>query len=73
MDRDSMERLRFDRRLLRRREWVEEAELEAHVEALPDVAEKIASDDEAPAAAPGAPANLAAGSVSEPEGSSTPS
>ncbi|MBW2426278.1 MAG: hypothetical protein JRG86_18670 [Deltaproteobacteria bacterium] len=70
-----MQRLRFDRRLLRRREWVEEAELEAHVEALPDVADKIASDDEAPAAAadPGVPADLTATSSSEPGGSSTPS
>jgi hypothetical protein len=72
MDRESMERLRFDRRLMRRREWVDEAELEAHVEALPDVAGKIASDDEASAGAE-APAEPASGAPSEPGGSSTPS
>jgi hypothetical protein len=41
MDRESVERLRFDRRLLRRREWVAEGEYEAYTEALPDVSDKM--------------------------------
>ncbi len=50
MDRASIERLRFDRRLQRRRGWVEPAEYEAHAESLPDVSAKMTRglDEEAP-------------------------
>jgi len=41
MDRESVERLRFDRRLQRRRGLVEETERAAHSESLPDVSEKM--------------------------------
>lgn len=41
MDRESLERLRFDRRLLRRRDWVEDEKFDDHLEALPDVSEKM--------------------------------
>jgi hypothetical protein len=40
MTRESMENLRLDRRLLRRRGWISPKELEAALEALPDVAQK---------------------------------
>ncbi len=60
MDRNSMQRLRLDRRLLRRRGWIEQEELDSALAALPDVADKIAPDEpeeEEPAApAPPAPA-----------------
>jgi hypothetical protein len=41
MDRESVNRLRFDRRLDRRRGWVEESDKTAHLEALPDVSDKM--------------------------------
>lgn len=37
---DSMRNLRLDKRLLRRRGWVEPAELEGELEALPDAEPK---------------------------------
>jgi hypothetical protein len=43
MDRASVERLRFDRRLSRRRDWVEESEVEQYLESLPDVSGKMAT------------------------------
>lgn len=41
MDRESLDRLRFDRRLQNRRGWLAPGELERHVETLPDVADKL--------------------------------
>ena len=41
MDRESVERLRFDRRLQRRRDWVEPSEAETYLESLPDVSQKM--------------------------------
>ena len=41
MDRESVERLRFDRRLQRRSGWVEASELQTNQDALPDVSEKM--------------------------------
>lgn len=41
MDRDSVERLRFDRRLQQRPDWLESADREAYLAALPDVSEKM--------------------------------
>lgn len=46
MDRDSVERLRFDRRLQRRRDWVAEEDYEAYVESLPDASEKLVRSGE---------------------------
>ena len=40
MQNEIREKLRYDRRLIRRREWVPEAELEAALSELPDTAEK---------------------------------
>ena len=42
MDRESMRRLRLDRRLIRRRGWISEEDLERELAALPDVSHKIA-------------------------------
>ena len=53
MDNESTDQLRFDRRLVRRGNWVEPAELEQELNSLPDVSDKIfvPSDEEvAPAA-----------------------
>lgn len=41
MDRESLERLRFDRRLQNRRGWVAAEELDRHLASLPDVADKL--------------------------------
>jgi hypothetical protein len=42
MDRESMQRLRLDRRLIRRPGWLSQEELERELAALPDVSHKIA-------------------------------
>jgi hypothetical protein len=55
MDRDSVERLRFDRRLQRRDGWVDPSRHQAFVDELPDVSEKMttcAEEEEAAEAAP---------------------
>lgn len=41
MDRDSLDRLRFDRRLQSRRGWIAPEELERYLESLPDVSDKL--------------------------------
>ncbi len=41
MDRESMKRLRLDRRLIRRSGWISEQDLERELAGLPDVSEKI--------------------------------
>lgn len=46
MDRESVERLRFDRRLQNRREWIDPADLDAHIESLPDVSDKMTTPAE---------------------------
>ncbi len=43
MDKESVERLRFDRRLQRRPGWVEKTDQEAYLASLPDVSEKMTS------------------------------
>lgn len=43
MNRNAMQKLRFDRRLLHRRGWMSESELERELAALPDVAAKAVS------------------------------
>ncbi len=56
MNHDSMKALRLDRRLLRRRGWITEEELEKQLSALPDVADKGQVGDAASEApAPDAP------------------
>ena len=56
MDRESLDRLRFDRRLQNRRGWLAPGELERHVQTLPDVSDKLTklAGDENAAAAGGA-------------------
>jgi len=46
MDRKSMERTKLDQRLIRRRNWIAQEELERELKALPDVSHKIASPEE---------------------------
>lgn len=41
MDRESLDRLRFDRRLQNRRGWLAPSELDRHLETLPDVKDKL--------------------------------
>ena len=47
MDRDSMERLKLDRRLTGRRNWIAPEELARALEALPDASHKIARTEAA--------------------------
>ncbi len=42
MDRNSLERMRLDRRLIRRRNWIPANELRRELDALPDVTDKVA-------------------------------
>jgi hypothetical protein len=66
MDRKSLERLRLDRRLIRRRGWISERELEREIASLPDVSAKAtlpAKDGGGPAR----PADAAAPSGTERE------
>jgi hypothetical protein len=46
MDRDAMERLRLDRRLIRRRGWMAKEDLDRELAELPDVSDKIAPREE---------------------------
>lgn len=46
MNRESLEKLRLDRRLIRRRQWISPSELKRELEALPDVSHKIATDEQ---------------------------
>jgi len=50
MDRESMRRLKLDRRLIRRRGWLSEQELERELAALPDASHKIAPIEGEPSA-----------------------
>jgi hypothetical protein len=43
MNRESLEKLKLDRRLIRRRQWISPSELQRDLEALPDVSHKIAT------------------------------
>jgi len=42
MDRETITKLRLDKRLIRRRGWISPEDLEREIEALPDVSHKIA-------------------------------
>lgn len=48
MDLESMEQLKLDVRMLRRRGWIEESELEKQLASLPDVADKAAATEVEP-------------------------
>jgi hypothetical protein len=50
MERESMRRLRMDRRLIRRRGWLSKEELERELAALPDASHKIAPVGSEPSA-----------------------
>ena len=70
MDRRSLEGLRLDKRLTRRRGWISKKELSAEFEALPDSAEKAITlgeaADRSKAGGGAAPAE-AGGSGTQPE------
>ncbi len=46
MDRETISKLRLDRRLIQRRDWISPDDLERELEALPDVSHKIAPEQE---------------------------
>ena len=48
MDRKSTEKLRLDRRLIGRKDWITSKELEREMAALPDTSHKIAEVEEEP-------------------------
>ncbi len=45
MDRDTLNKLRLDKRLALRRGWIEQGDLDRELEQLPDVSSKIAPAD----------------------------
>jgi hypothetical protein len=47
MNRDSIQKLRLDRRLIRRSGWISQQELERELAALPDVSAKLITLGEA--------------------------
>ena len=55
MERESLRRLRLDRRLIQRPGWLPKEELERELAALPDVSHKIAPVGGEPSAPPEAP------------------
>ena len=60
VDQKSLEQMKLDRRLIRRRGWITAKELERELQALPDVAHKVAppeTDDDDASAASDAPPN----------------
>jgi hypothetical protein len=69
---ESLENLKYDRRLDRRRGWVSDEERLANIDSLPDVADKVSgdNDDEVTASADPAPEATDSSSHSAPE--STP-
>ena len=46
MNKESVERLRFDRRLRHRPDWIQDSALEDYLAALPDVSEKMTTSAE---------------------------
>jgi hypothetical protein len=46
MDRESLQGLRLDRRLIGRRNWIDPEELERELEELPDVSDKVNPSEE---------------------------
>ena len=62
MDRRSVENMKLARRLIERRGWISENDLQKELDALPDVSDKAASDDEDPE-----PLDEAAGPTTPPD------
>ena len=46
MNRDSTRKLKIDCRMIHRRGWISKTELQKHLDALPDVSDKIAPAEE---------------------------
>jgi hypothetical protein len=46
MDRRSVEKMKLDRRLIGRRGWIADKDLQRELDQLPDVSDKIATEDE---------------------------
>lgn len=46
MDKKSIDDIRFDRRMLRRRNWVKEEDLSRELDSLPDVSDKVERSEE---------------------------
>jgi len=68
MDKESIQALRFDRRLGTRKGHVDPAELEKYLASLPDVGEKVQqSQEEEKDSAPQAPADAPPGPFSSTE------
>ena len=61
MNRQSMEALKLDRRLVRRRGWITKEEFARALEALPDVAQKARTLEEEPVPDAEAPPESPAG------------
>ena len=72
MDRESVDRLRFDRRLANRRDWVEASDRDAFVESLPDVSGKMTTAAELEAEEEAARADAAALAQAPPEPAAAP-
>lgn len=47
MNKTYLDKLRFDRRLRHRRDWISKGDYSTELESLPDVSDKIAPPDEA--------------------------
>ncbi len=72
MDRESVDRLRFDRRLQRRRDWVEASDVEAQLESLPDVSDKMTTAAELEAEEEAARENAATEAANAPAPEAAP-
>ena len=66
MDRESVERLRFDRRLKGRRDWVDQDAAQANLDALPDVSDNMTTAAELEAEEEAARAKAEAEAASAP-------
>ena len=69
MNKESVERLRFDRRLRHRPDWIQDSDQEDYLASLPDVSEKMttcAEQEEPTAEEPAAAAAPALGSAPAP-------
>jgi hypothetical protein len=65
MDRESVDRLKFDRRLALRRGWVEESDYASYIESLADVSDKMTTAAELEAEDAAAPAPAVESPVAE--------
>ena len=66
MNNESIGKLRLDRRLHRRRDWLSPEELQKELDALPDVSDKILEDEEDDSPAADANAETPAAEVAPP-------